>query len=64
MSRRVQSGPFFSISALARSTMPGVQNPHCNAPIDAKTRAYRSRSASGRPSSVVTSRPAVLASVV
>ncbi len=64
MSRREQSAPFFSISALARSTIPGVQNPHCNAPFDANTRAYRSRSASGSPSSVVTSRPAVLVSVV
>ena len=36
---RVRSGPFFAISAFVRITMPGVQNPHCRAPVDAKTLA-------------------------
>ena len=59
-----RSGPFFSISAFVRMTMPGVQNPHCRAPVDAKTLAYRSRSSVGIPSRVVIPRPAALASDV
>jgi hypothetical protein len=47
---------------LQRITMPGVQKPHCSAPVEAKAATMRSRSASSSPSSVVTDRPSTLAS--
>ncbi len=43
-------------------TIPGVQNPHCNAPVAANAPAYRSRSAGSSPSSVVTLLPATRSS--
>ncbi len=45
--------------AARRTTMPGVQNPHWLAPVAAKAPAHRS--ASARPSRVVTARPAMRA---
>ncbi len=41
-----------------RTTIPGVQKPHWRAPVAAKARASRSRSAGSKPSRVVTVRPA------
>ena len=49
-------------SAATRMTIPGVQNPHCEAPVVAN--AAIQASAAGRPASVVTSRPAARASGV
>ncbi len=45
-------------SASAFITMPGEQNPHCEAPVRAKASAHEVRVASDRPSSVSTVRPA------
>lgn len=57
---RSSEEPFLSSRALtppAKTSMPGVQNPHWSAPVAAKAAARRARSSSGRPSSVVTSLP-------
>src|SRR4051812_2720231 len=40
--------------------MPGVQNPHCSAPVAANADARRSRSSSSSPSSVTTCVPSIL----
>src|SRR6188472_2555182 len=48
--------------AATRMMIPGVQNPHCDAPPAANAPTHRSRS--GSPSSVVTSRPATRATGV
>ena len=45
-------------SAAARTTMPGVQNPHCEPPVATNASASCSRTAGSRPSTVVTARPA------
>ena len=47
-----------AISAAARTRIPGVQNPHCDAPVATNASTSRSRSAASSPSSVVTDRPA------
>ena len=39
MSSRWRSAPFLSICALARMTMPGMQNPHCSPPHAANASA-------------------------
>ncbi len=50
------------VSAATRMMIPGVQKPHCDAPASANVAVHAS--ASGRPASVVTSRPAARASGV
>ena len=46
---RSRSAPFLSICALARITMPGMQNPHCRPPQAANASAKRWRSSSSTP---------------
>ena len=48
-------------SAAARTTMPGVQNPHCEPPVATNARTSDSRSAGSSPSTVVTCRSATRA---
>ena len=57
----VSESPFLSICALARMTMPGMQNPHCRPPQAENASANRCRSSSATPSSVVTDLPSALA---
>ncbi len=57
----VSESPFLSICALARITIPGMQNPHCRPPHAEKASAKRCRSSSSTPSSVVTDLPSALA---
>ena len=64
MSPRVRSAPFLSICAFARTTMPGMQKPHCSPPQAANASANRCRSPASNPSSVTTERPSTLASDV
>ena len=59
---RSRSAPFLSICALARMTMPGMQNPHCSPPHAANASAKRWRSSASTPSSVMTCLPAILSS--
>ncbi len=59
---RSSPAPFFSSSDAVRTRMPGVQNPHCSAPVDAKAAAMRSRASSSIPSRVVTCAPAMRSS--
>ena len=47
MSSRVRSAPFLSTWALARTTMPGMQKPHCSPPHAANASAQRSRARRG-----------------
>ena len=51
-------------SAAARTMIPGVQNPHCEPPVATNAAASASRSSAGRPSTVVTVRPAIRATGV
>ena len=46
-------------AAAARMTMPGVQKPHCEPPVDTNASANGSRTDGSRPSRVVTTRPAM-----
>ena len=48
------------MSAFERTRIAGLQKPHCRAPWAAKESAYRLRSSSEKPSSVVTSEPSTL----
>jgi hypothetical protein len=59
---RVSPLPSLSTRYFARITIPGVQNPHCNAPVAANAPEYLSRSSAGSPSSVVTLFPATRSS--
>jgi len=62
-SARVGDG-FWSISALAEITMPGMQKPHCTAPADANAWAYTAFSRGESPSTVSTFFPPSLATSV
>ncbi len=57
----VSDVPFLSICALARITMPGMQNPHCSPPHAANASEKLRRSASSTPSSVTIDLPSALA---
>ena len=59
---RSSPAPFFSSSDAVRTRMPGVQKPHCNAPVDANAAAMRSRCSASMPSSVVISVPSTRSS--
>ena len=58
--RSISAGPVRprSRSHAARTTMPGVQNPHWEPPVATNAAARVSRRAGSRPSRVVTARPA------
>ena len=58
----VSPEPFLSIWALARITIPGMQNPHCKPPLAANASANTLRSPSGTPSSVMISLPSIFSS--
>ena len=60
--RASRSAPFLSICALARTTIPGMQKPHCRPPQAANASAKRRRSSASMPSRVTTDEPATLAS--
>ena len=52
------------MSALTRTRIPGVQKPHCSAPVAAKAAAKRSLSAASKPSRVVIDLPATFSSEI
>ena len=52
------------MSAFTRTRMPGVQKPHCRAPVAAKAAAKRSRSPASNPSRVVIDLPATFSSEI
>ena len=52
------------MSALTLTRMPGVQKPHCSAPVAANAAAKRSRSEASNPSKVVIDLPAAFSSEI